>query len=461
MNHQKIKEILLANGFKEKPQPDGTMDLNPYVYEAVGAVLHEQSKVLTAPGSVPYFFPSVLDVERHNEYQYLNLLADIINNGRTKGDRTGTGTIAVFGRQMRFDLSKGFPLLTTKAVHLKSIIHELLWFIKGDTNIGYLKEHGVKIWDDWAVKPEQIHPVVLSNKQRVKMASIADERTEQSIWDEFTEYAEDEYESDLVAWDDLDDYLHRLGIPTTRPGNAKEGDLGPIYGKQWTAWENKDGTTINQLSQVVEMLKKNPTSRRIIVTGWNPSVLPDESLTPEHNVLLGKQALPPCHTLFQFYAEELSILERRSLLSDARLASHMTTLLVHIDGMDPDVHEAEEHKLFDLINISKYRLSLQLYGRSQDVFLGTPFNVASYSLLLMMVAQVTNMVPGEYIHTSGDTHIYANHMDQVREQLSRYPYSAPTMKLNPNVKKLEDFVFEDFTLENYQSHPAIKAPVAK
>lgn len=261
--------------------------------------------------------------------QYLGLLQHILENGVHKTDRTGTGTQSCFGYQMRFDLQKGFPLVTTKKVHLKSIIYELLWFLKGETNIAYLKEHGVKIWDEWA---------------------------------------------------------------------DENGDLGPVYGKQWRSWEGKDGKVIDQVTELVEQIKKNPDSRRLIISAWNVAEL-------------SEMALMPCHNMFQFYVA---------------------------DG----------------------KLSCQLYQRSADVFLGVPFNIASYALLTMMIAQVCDLQPGEFIHTFGDVHIYNNHVEQVNLQLSRQPYDLPNMKLNPGVKNIFDFQFEDFTLENYQSHPPIKAPVA-
>lgn len=252
-----------------------------------------------------------------------------MDNGVMKSDRTGTGTKSVFGYQMRFDLSDGFPLLTTKKLHLKSIIYELLWFLKGDTNVKYLQDNGVRIWNEWA---------------------------------------------------------------------DADGNLGPIYGKQWRAWRDYDGGTIDQLSEAVETIRTNPDSRRIIVSAWNVADLPE-------------MHLPPCHAFYQFYVA---------------------------DG----------------------RLSLQLYQRSADIFLGVPFNIASYALLLMMVAQVTGLKAGDFVHTLGDAHIYTNHFEQVREQLSREPRQLPTMRINPEVKSLFDFKYEDFTLENYNPHPHIKGVVA-
>ncbi|MCQ2322431.1 MAG: thymidylate synthase [Bacteroidales bacterium] len=272
--------------------------------------------------------------------QYLDLLQTILDKGVQKGDRTGTGTKSIFGYQMRFNLSEGFPLVTTKKVHLKSIIYELLWLISGDTNIRYLHDHKVSIWDEWA---------------------------------------------------------------------DANGDLGPVYGAQWRNWNNEG---IDQIQDVIDSIKGNPNSRRHIVTAWNPGVLPDEHEKDfSKNVAAGKAALPPCHAFFQFYVA---------------------------DG----------------------RLSCQLYQRSADVFLGVPFNIASYSLLTMMMAQVCDLKPGDFVHTFGDVHIYNNHIDQVRLQLSREPRPLPTMRLNPEVKSLYDFKYEDFTLENYNPYDAIKADVS-
>jgi thymidylate synthase len=271
--------------------------------------------------------------------QYHDLLQHILDNGVTKGDRTGTGTISCFGYQMRFDLSEGFPMVTTKKLHLKSIIHELLWFLKGDTNINYLKEHNVKIWDGWA---------------------------------------------------------------------NENGDLGPVYGHQWRNW-NSEG--IDQIANAIHDIKHNPNSRRIIVSAWNPSVMPDTSKSFAENVANGKAALPPCHAFFQFYVQE-------------------------------------------------GKLSCQLYQRSADTFLGVPFNIASYALLTMMVAQVCDLQPGDFIHTFGDVHLYLNHLEQAKEQLSRECRPLPTMKINPNVKSIFDFKYEDFELLNYDPHPHIKAEVS-
>lgn len=293
-----------------------------------------------------------------------------MENGATKTDRTGTGTKSVFGYQMRFDLQKGFPLLTTKKVFLNGIIHELLWFIKGDTNLKYLAERNVHIWDEWPYKAylkENNLPIPSSDSEEWK--SGMKEFVEKVIADE--------------------DFAN------------KYGNLGPIYGYQWRHWKTPDGREVDQLKDVVETIKKSPDSRRIIVSAWNPSDI-DE---------MAKAGLPPCHCLFQFYVA---------------------------DG----------------------KLSCQLYQRSCDTFLGVPFNIASYALLTMMIAQVTGLQAGEFVWTGGDTHLYSNHFEQVNEQLSREPKSAPAMKINPDVKDLFDFKFEDFTLEGYDPHPAIKAPIA-
>jgi thymidylate synthase len=274
--------------------------------------------------------------------QYLQLMRHVLETGTPKEDRTGTGTISVFGYQMRFDLSQGFPLVTTKKCHLRSIIHELLWFLKGDTNVAYLRDNGVKIWDEWA---------------------------------------------------------------------TDDGELGPVYGKQWRSWEGTSGDTIDQISRLIEEIKHNPDSRRLLVSAWNPSVLPDAKMSPQDNAAQGRQALPPCHTMFQFYV---------------------------LDG----------------------KLSCQLYQRSGDVFLGVPFNIASYALLTMMVAQVCDLQVGEFIHTFGDAHLYSNHLLQANEQLSRQPLPLPNMQINPKIKNIFDFSIDDFELQNYQSHAHIKAPIA-
>lgn len=274
--------------------------------------------------------------------QYLDLMRHVKENGVQKGDRTGTGTVSVFGYQMRFDLSQGFPLVTTKKCHLKSIIHELLWFLKGETNTAYLTDNGVKIWNEWA---------------------------------------------------------------------DEKGELGPVYGYQWRNWPTPDGRHIDQIKEIIQLLKDKPNSRRIIVSAWNAADLPDESVSPQDNVKQGLMALAPCHAFFQFY-------------------------------------------------VAEGRLSCQLYQRSADIFLGVPFNIASYALLTMMVAQVVGLESGDFVHTLGDAHLYNNHLEQVDEQLSRTPYPLPTMKLNPEIRDIFDFSFDDFELLDYQAHPHIKAPIS-
>ena len=280
--------------------------------------------------------------------QYHDLVKHILEEGVQRGDRTGAATLSVFGHQMRFDLSKGFPMVTTKKLHLKSIIYELLWFLKGDTNIDYLKENGVRIWNEWA---------------------------------------------------------------------DENGNLGPVYGHQWRNWNSEE---IDQIKEVVETLKNNPNSRRMLVSAWNPSVMPDTSKSFADNVANGKAALPPCHAFFQFYVA-------------------------------PGNPDAED---------KRPKLSCQLYQRSADVFLGVPFNIASYALFTMMMAQVCDYAPGDFIHTFGDAHIYNNHIEQLNLQLSREIRTLPTITLNPEVKDIFSFTFDDFKLENYDPHPHIKGAVA-
>jgi thymidylate synthase len=274
--------------------------------------------------------------------EYLDFLRHIDQNGTVKTDRTGTGTKSIFGYQMRFDLSQGFPLVTTKKIHIKSVVHELLWFLSGDTNNHYLAENGVRIWDEWA---------------------------------------------------------------------AENGDLGPIYGKQWRSWQTPSGETIDQIQQAVDLIKTRPDSRRILVSSWNPGVLPDESISPKENVKNGRAALPPCHTLFQFY-------------------------------------------------VANNKLSCMLTQRSADAFLGVPFNIASYALLTHMVARQCNLEPGEFIWSGGDCHIYSNHHEQIKEQLSRTPYPLPKLKIKRTPHDIFDYRYEDIEIINYQCHPTIKGLVA-
>ncbi|RLA39261.1 MAG: thymidylate synthase [Gammaproteobacteria bacterium] len=274
--------------------------------------------------------------------QYLDLMRYVRSAGVQKSDRTGTGTLSIFGHQMRFDLAAGFPLVTTKKVHLKSIIYELLWFLRGDTNTRYLNDNGVSIWNEWA---------------------------------------------------------------------TENGELGPVYGHQWRSWPLPDGGAIDQIGELIEQLRTRPDSRRLIVSAWNPAQLPDESISPQQNVAAGRMALAPCHTFFQFY-------------------------------------------------VAEGKLSCQLYQRSADIFLGVPFNIASYALLTLMIAQVTGLKPGEFIHTLGDAHLYLNHLEQTDVQLARDVCSLPQMHINPEVKDIFGFCYEDFTLEGYAPHAGIAAPIA-
>lgn len=273
---------------------------------------------------------------------YLDLMREVLEHGAEKGDRTGTGTLSMFGRQMRFDLSQGFPLVTTKKLHLRSVIHELLWFLSGDTNIAYLREHGVSIWDEWA---------------------------------------------------------------------TEDGELGPLYGHQWRAWPTRDGGAVDQIAQVVEGLRNRPDSRRHLVSAWNVEYLPDESLSPQDNVRRGRMALAACHTLFQFY-------------------------------------------------VAEGRLSCLLLARSQDLFLGTPFNIASYALLTHMIAQQCDLEVGELVWTGGDVHLYRNHLEQAREQLGREPRPLPTLHIGRRRESIFDYRYEDFDISGYDPHPAIRAPIA-
>jgi thymidylate synthase len=311
----------------------------------------------------------------------LDVLKDVLENGVKKEDRTGVGTISMFGKQVRYNLQDGFPLMTTKKMFTKAIIHELLWFLKGSTNIQYLVQNDVKIWNEWAY---QIY--LEKNGLDKKLERYGEEWTAK-----------------------LAEFVERV---KTDDAFAKEfGELGPIYGKQWVRWEGKDGKVYNQIQNAVDMIKNDPTSRRILVSGWNVADIFE--LIHDHN-----HAPPPCHSLFQFM-----------VIPPAKAGEPST-------------------------------LSCQLYQRTNDLFLGVPFNIASYALLTMMMAQVTGLKPGEFVHTMGDAHIYLNHVDQVKEQLTRTPRKLPTMKINPEVKDIFGFKFEDFTLEGYDPLPGIKAPIA-
>ncbi len=333
--------------------------------------------------------------------QFKRLVSHVLENGVSKTDRTGTGTVSVFGYQTRFNMSIGFPLVTTKKTHMKSIVHELLWFLKGGTNIQPLVQNGVNIWNDWPYK----------KYVEFQKASI-DGNTLTLSQEEFVE---------AVKTDD--DFAQQWG------------ECGPIYGKQWVAWEATNGTTINQIQNAIDTLKKTPDSRRIIVTAWRPDQVSD-------------MALPPCHAFFQFITEPLSDDQR----SEIYVKRHGQDEAWKRYGHNPD--------FWNDTNMPKFRLSLQMYQRSCDLLLGVPFNIASYSLLLHMVAQCVNMEPHEFVHTFGDLHIYNNHLEAARELLTRKPLTLPTLKLNPEITDIFAFKYEDIEVLNYESHPAIKLPVA-
>lgn len=334
--------------------------------------------------------------------QYLDLVNHVLYNGQLRADRTGVGTIGVFGYQMRFNLLDGFPAVTTKKLHLKSIIHELLWFLRGETNIAYLKEHGVKIWDEWA----------LAN-----------------------------------------------------------GELGPVYGKMWRSWPSRKfvlkagglglvDEPIDQIADLIKGLREKPFSRRHIISGWNPALLPDESKTHKENVEAGRQALPPCHTLFQFYVSEASLTERIYFIR------HMSGIN-DPDGLIIDLMEFNNNRQHEIlfteletIGVPKNKLSCQLYQRSADIMLGVPFNIASYALLTMMVAQVTGFIYGDFVHTFGDAHIYTNHVEGAKVQLQRTPHILPQMKINYTGQEIDQFKFEDFELANYYHDDPIKFEIA-
>lgn len=321
--------------------------------------------------------------------QYLNLCQHVLDTGRNKDDRTGTGTVSVFGYQMRFDLSKGFPILTTKKVPFHLIVSELLWFIKGDSNIQYLLQHKNNIWNEWAFKKW----VESDEYEGVDMTNFGHRAQEDPTFAKIYEETMEKFKNKILTDEEF---------------AKKYGELGPVYGRQWRSWEGANGRTFDQLKWVIEEIKRNPNSRRLIVSAWNPEyIIPDT----EGNLSDEVMALPPCHTLFQFYVK---------------------------DG----------------------KLSCQLYQRSADIFLGVPFNISSYALLTHLVAHVTGLKVGEFIHTLGDAHIYSNHFEQIQLQLTRTPYELPTLKLNPDIKNIEDFTIDDINLENYESHPAIKGAVA-
>lgn len=387
--------------------------------------------------------------------QYLDLLRDILDNGNTRGDRTGTGTRSVFGRQMRFDLTEGFPMVTTKKLHLRAIIHELLWFIAGDTNNETLRANKVSIWDEWALDEDITDEVVLHNHER---AALYAEQTGRSVAQVTAELNQMGVEAGIL-------HLNNCGIPRTRTEIViPKGSLGPVYGRQWRSWRGPRGEVIDQLAQVIHDLKSNPWSRRHIVTAWNPVDLPDESISPIENVKRGKMALAACHCLFQFYVTPMTLLERCKLGND--LLQERGQLSPEHDQMNgfwniyPEDEIPTVTQRLDEMGIPDKKLSCQLYQRSADTFLGVPFNIASYALLTHMVAQVCDMAVGEFVWTGGDVHIYANHFAQVEEQLKRDPLLLPRLKLNPAIKNIDDFRFEDIEVVDYVSHAKITAPIS-
>lgn len=365
--------------------------------------------------------------------QYLDLMSHVQLNGVNKEDRTGTGTRSVFGHQMRFDLSEGFPLVTTKKCHLKSIIHELLWFLQGDTNIRYLKENGVRIWDEWADENGDLGPVygyqwrswpVVRETSKEINLTIAERCEEANQYGDYYRQLGEAYA--LRSNDDRRGALMALSKRLDAMGIPKARRVPSVY-----------SGAIDQISNIVKTLKTNPDSRRIIVSAWNPA-------------LVDEMALPPCHALFQFYSAPMTMNER------LRLAGGLESF-----NLDPGLHTQDEIlAILDQKAIPTRKLSCQLYQRSADIFLGVPFNIASYALLTMMLAQVTDHALGDFIWTGGDCHLYNNHEEQVNLQLTRKPLPLPVMRLNPEVRDLFAFKFEDFTLEGYESWPAIKAPVA-
>lgn len=516
---------------------------------------------------------------QHVDRQFKQLLSTILTQGRLKGDRTGTGTYSIFGYQMRFDLSKGFPLATGKKVFTKGMIHELLWLISGSRDNGYLKSHDVHIWDDWDVVPKSwidlcetlietddlvnkyptlFHkfmedPVEVDLLKQIKqltdsiplslderkalmtveernlfrdfasplyMANLSDERVREeeagilnkmgivshrnSIETEnfsakltatsYDLYLSTSSVSDHTVSELKSAFLADAGLPEEMvnqemdPAFAAQslydnlqlrryvrliefckenkvdwstGNLGPVYGEMWRSWPCMDGSTLDQIQQVIHTLRTNPTSRRIIVTAWNPELMPVEGRSHLENILDEKQVLPPCHTLFQFYAETLTQEERNETLSDQQLSdlAEMQREAKMEQWGNEEISRFTD-KWLDDNNVPKYRLSCQLYQRSADVPIGLFINTPSYSLLTMMMAQVTNMVPGDFIHTLGDAHIYSNQVEQVKEYLDRVIYELPTVRLNPAIKELTDFTFDDIFIENYQSGTVIKTPVA-
>lgn len=410
--------------------------------------------------------------------QYLDLLRDIMADGNTRGDRTGTGTRSVFGRQMRFDLAEGFPMVTTKKLHLRAIIHELLWFIAGDTNNESLRANKVSIWDEWALDEDITRTLPIPDAQRAEL--LMDKLG--VSWDRVQSMLDDADLAARLAPDWNGDrraggkkLLAEHEISETREVVViKKGELGPVYGRQWRSWRGPKGEVIDQLAQVIRDLKKNPWSRRHIVTAWNPADMPDESISPIENVKQGKMALAACHCLFQFYVRMMTPLERinfhaerapdwapvRDMLATSGAGCTMNDYNnAWFDALTEEQQASIEQEL-NALSVPDKKLDCQLYQRSCDTFLGVPFNIASYALLTHMVAQVCGMAPGEFVWTGGDVHIYKNHFEQVEEQLKRDPLPLPRLKLNPAIKDIDGFRFEDIEVVGYQSRAKIAAPIS-
>lgn len=450
-----------------------------------------------------------MTIKNNADKQYRDLIQYILTNGRFKGDRTGVGTKSVFGYQMRFDLSKDFPLITGKFVSFKSVKAENLWFISGSTNNKALNDLGATIWDEWDVVPCSLD--VLINRIRlnpeheaawlkqtdalsIEMTNLLEERAfnigdnQMKVKDTYsakntisavellihgafthTEHS-DGYTEHLIKYNQLQHQLYKEAIAFCKEHNIpwSTGDLGPIYSRMWRAWPGSNGVSIDQLMHAIDTLKTNPTSRRIIVSAWNPDVLPVEGHSHEINILHGKQVLPPCHLLFQFYAEELTVNERTTYATETRNPDgSIPETAMQVAALIDEQHTASDEELdvmltelHNQLGTPKHRLSCQVYIRSNDVFLGTPFNISGYALLTLMVGQVVNMVPGDLVYTIGDAHIYTNHMDQIKQYLEQETFELPTVKLSPDVKAIDMFAMDDIELVGYKHGGKIAAEVA-
>jgi thymidylate synthase len=390
---------------------------------------------------------------------YLDLLRRVMDSGNDKGNRTKTWARSVFGHQMRYDLTEGFPTVTTKKLFHRGYIHELLMFIKGETNNQYLLDLDIHIWDGWMVKEDVVEHVELEGHERVSLYVQKTGEARNDVVAKLTRLAmEDALENGLHGKAKADQFLTDAGIPTHKPVvKVKKGELGPVYGQQWRSWKGADGKTYDQLADVIHLLRTNPDSRRMIVSAWNPEHIPSDSVSPQDSVLEGKMALAACHCMFQFYTTPLDRQARLKLFwHDDRYADERRF------ACDPEEYHYEDIEDFQLdeAGIPTRSLSCQLYQRSCDLFLGVPFNIASYALLTHMLAQVVGMTVGEFVWTGGDCHIYSNHFDQVNEQLTRAPMKLPTLWLNPEIKEIDDFTYEDIRILDYVSHAAIKAPVS-